>query len=131
LLDVSTAQAPEDFFEPYSTDRTAEYIYRIADLEGRLDSSKKQTTVAMRQAEKSAALSQKVSLLEDQVSALIAKVVHLEECDLYMIEVLEAATGQLSCKLSKAPCFRVVPLCCSHPFFAWAYVWSLLLKITE
>jgi hypothetical protein len=103
LLDVSAAQAPEDFLEPDSTNRVAEYIDRIADLEGRLDSLKKQTTVAMRQDEKSTALSQKVSLLEDQVSALTTKVVHLKECDLYMIEVLEAATGQLSCKLSEAP----------------------------
>jgi hypothetical protein len=57
----------------------------------------------MGQAEKSAALSQKVSLLEDRVSALIAIIVHLEEYDLYMIEVTEATSGQLSCNLSGAP----------------------------
>jgi hypothetical protein len=48
-------------------------------------------------------LSQKVSLLEDEVSALMAKIVHLEECDLYMAEVIEAASGQLSCKLPGGP----------------------------
>jgi hypothetical protein len=64
---------------------------------------KKQATIAMGQAKKSAALSQKVYLLEDRVSALIAIIVHLEEYDLYMIEVIEATSGQLSCNLSRAP----------------------------
>jgi hypothetical protein len=57
----------------------------------------------MGQAKKSAALSHKGSLLEDRVSTLIAKIVHLEECDLYMIEFIEVMSGKLSCKLSGAP----------------------------
>jgi hypothetical protein len=50
----------------------------------------------MGQAEKAATSSQKVSLLEDQLFALMNKIVHLEECNLYMIKVIEAASGQLS-----------------------------------
>jgi hypothetical protein len=49
------------------------------------------------------ALSQKVSSLENQMSALMAKIAHLEECDLYMTEIIEAASEQLSCKLLGAP----------------------------
>jgi hypothetical protein len=64
LLDTSAAQTPKAFLEPDS-DRIAKYVGRIADLEGRLNSLKKQTTIAMGRAEKSTALSQKVSLLED------------------------------------------------------------------
>jgi hypothetical protein len=40
-----------------------------------------------------------VSSLEAQLSALMVKVVHLKECDLYMTEIIEAASEQLSCKL--------------------------------
>jgi hypothetical protein len=64
---------------------------------------KQQTTIAIGQAEKSAALSQKVSLFEDQMSVLMAKVVQLEECDLYMTEIVEAASEQLQCKSLGAP----------------------------
>jgi hypothetical protein len=59
----------------------------------------------MAQAEKSAILSQRISLLEDKISALTARIVHLKEYDLYMIEVIEAASGQLSCKLYATSCF--------------------------
>jgi hypothetical protein len=57
----------------------------------------------MEQTKKSATLSQKVSSLKGQLSALMAKVVYLEECDLYMTEIIEAASKQLSCKLLGAP----------------------------
>jgi hypothetical protein len=71
----------------------------------------------MGQAKKAVALSQKVSLLKDQVSALLVEIVHLEECDLYMIEVIEAASGQLLVSCLELPSFCVViPLCCSHHF---------------
>jgi hypothetical protein len=52
----------------------------------------------MSQAEKSAALSQKVSSLEEQMSALMAKFIQLEECDLYMTKIVEAASEQLQYK---------------------------------
>jgi hypothetical protein len=47
----------------------------------------------MGQAKKSVALSPKASILEEQVSILMSKVVHLEECDLYTMEIIEAASG--------------------------------------
>jgi hypothetical protein len=102
-INTVISQAPEVSSEPDPLDRTTEHVRRIADLEGRLNALKRQTTIAMGQDEKSAALSQKVSLLEEQVSILMAKVVHLEESDLYMIEIIEAVSGHLSCKLLGAP----------------------------
>jgi hypothetical protein len=33
----------------------------------------------------------RVSSLEDQVSGLMAKIIHLEECDLFLVEVIELA----------------------------------------
>jgi hypothetical protein len=52
----------------------------------------------MSQAEKSAVLSQKVSSIGEQMFALMAKVIQLKECDLYMTKIVEAANEQLQCK---------------------------------
>jgi hypothetical protein len=64
---------------------------------------KQQTIIAMGQAKKSIALSKKVSSLEDQMCVLIVKLVQLEECDLYMTEIVEEASKQLQCKSLGAP----------------------------
>jgi hypothetical protein len=53
----------------------------------------------MEQAEKSSDVLNKVSSLEDQMSILMAKIVQLEECDIYMTEIIETACEQLQCKL--------------------------------
>jgi hypothetical protein len=37
------------------------------------------------------------------MSSLVARITHLEECDLYMTKVIKAASEQLSCKLLGAP----------------------------
>jgi hypothetical protein len=42
----------------------------------------------------------RVSSLEDEVSSLVDKVMHLEECDSYLIEIIESACEQLTCKFS-------------------------------
>jgi hypothetical protein len=52
---------------------------------------KRQAKTAVDQAEKSFGLMKQVSLLESQVSDLMAKIVHLEECDSFLIEVIELA----------------------------------------
>jgi hypothetical protein len=49
----------------------------------------------MEQAEKSSNLLKKVSSLEDQMSILMAKIVQLEECDIYMTEIIKTACEQL------------------------------------
>jgi hypothetical protein len=52
---------------------------------------------------KSSTLSQKVSSLKDQMSVLMARIVQLEECDLYMTKIVEVASDQLSCKFVWSP----------------------------
>jgi hypothetical protein len=55
------SQVLEVSSEPDPLDCTAEHVRRIADLEGRLNTLKRHTTIAMGQAEKATAF----SLLED------------------------------------------------------------------
>jgi hypothetical protein len=97
-IDIASSQAPVVPSKPESPDRCAEHLSRIADLEGQVLILKHQTITVMDQAKKSSALSEKVSSLGDQMSILMAKVVQLEECDLYMTKIIEAASEQLQCK---------------------------------
>jgi hypothetical protein len=97
-IDMASSQAPEIALEPEVPDHTAEHILRIAYLEGRVKVLKQQIRTAMDQAEKFAALSQKVSSPEDQISVLRSKIVQLEDGALYMTEIIEVASEQLLCK---------------------------------
>jgi hypothetical protein len=85
---------------PRSPCRCVEYLSRISDLEGRLVLLKRQAKSALVQAGKSYSLMRRVSSLEYQVSCLVAKVMHLEECDSYLVEIIESACEQLKCKFS-------------------------------
>jgi hypothetical protein len=51
----------------------------------------------MARAGKSFGLMKKVSSLESQVSDLMAKIVHLEECDTFLVGIIESACEQLHC----------------------------------
>jgi hypothetical protein len=57
----------------------------------------------MGQARKSFGLMKRVSSLESQVSDLIAKIVHLEECDAFLVGIIESACEQLQCEFLEAP----------------------------
>jgi hypothetical protein len=50
---------------------------------------KRQAKNAIEQAGKSFGLMKQVSSLESQMSDLMAKIVHLKECDSFLIEVIE------------------------------------------
>jgi hypothetical protein len=52
---------------------------------------------------KSFGLLKKVSSLESQMSILMAKIVQLEECDVFLTEIIELACEQLEYKLLRAP----------------------------
>jgi hypothetical protein len=67
--------------------RCTEYLSRI-DLEGRLSLMKRQAKTAMNQASKSYGLMKQVSILEDKVSGLVARVMHLEECNSFTLYVV-------------------------------------------
>jgi hypothetical protein len=67
---------------------------------------KRQAKTDVDQAGKSFGLMKHVSSLESQVSDLMAKIVHLEECDSFLIEIIESACEQLQCEFLEAPlCF--------------------------
>jgi hypothetical protein len=96
--DMDSSRDPDIFLEPKIPDRTAEYVHRITDLEGRVKMLKRKVIIYMEQAEKSSVLSRTVSLLEGQLSSLWSKITSVEDGDFYMTEILEAASDQLNCK---------------------------------
>jgi hypothetical protein len=49
---------------------------------------------------KACGLMKRISVLDDKVSGLVAKVVHHEECDSYVIGIIESACEMLRCKIS-------------------------------
>jgi hypothetical protein len=79
---------------PHSPCRCAKHSSRISDLEGRLSLLKCQAKTDVDQAGKSFDLMKRVSLLENRVSDLMAKIIHLEECDSFLIGIIESACEQ-------------------------------------
>jgi hypothetical protein len=71
--------------------RCDEYSSRIADLESRLTLSKRQAQMAIDKASKSCGFMKKISILEDKVSSLTTKIVHLEKCDSFLVGIIESA----------------------------------------
>jgi hypothetical protein len=71
--------------------RCAEYSSRIADLESRLTLAKCQAQMAMNKAGQFCGFMKQISILEDKVSGLTAKIVHLEECDSFLVCIVESA----------------------------------------
>jgi hypothetical protein len=59
---------------------------------------KRQSKTAMNQASKSYGLMKHVYILEDKVLGLVARVMHLEECDSFLVDFIESACEQLKCK---------------------------------
>jgi hypothetical protein len=68
------------------------------DLEGRLSLMKHQASTALGQASKSYGLMKQVFVLEDKVLSLVAQVIHLKECDSFLVDFIESACEQLKCK---------------------------------
>jgi hypothetical protein len=100
---MSNSGVPSD---PRSHCRCAEHLSRISDLEGRLSLLKRQAKTAVDQVGRSFGLMKQVSSLESQVSDLMAKIIHLEECDSFLVEIIELACEQLQCEFLEAPlCF--------------------------
>jgi hypothetical protein len=61
---------------------------------------KRQAKTASNQAGKSYGLMKQISFLEDKVSGLVAQVMHLRECDSFLVDFIESACEQLKCKFS-------------------------------
>jgi hypothetical protein len=70
--------------------------------------SKRQAQMAMDKASKSCGFMKQISILEDKVSSLTAKIMHLEECDSFLVGIIKSSCELLRCKF---PCD--FPLCFS------------------
>jgi hypothetical protein len=80
---------------PRSACRCKEYALRILDLESHLSLLKRQAQIALDKASKSCGFMKQISVLEDKVSGLMAKIVHLEECDSFLIGIVESICEML------------------------------------
>jgi hypothetical protein len=73
----------------------ADYSSRISDLEARLTLAKRQAQMAMDKASKACGLTKQISILDDKVSSLTAKIVHHEECNSFVLGIIESACEML------------------------------------
>jgi hypothetical protein len=74
-------------------------LLRILDLEGCLSLMKRQAQIAMDKASKSCGFMKQISILEDKVSGLMAKIMHLEECDSFLVGIVQSVCEMLRCKV--------------------------------
>jgi hypothetical protein len=87
--------SPVDMFDsrialpPRSSCRCKEYTLRISDLESHLSLMKHQAQIALDKVSKSCGFMKQISILEDKVSGLMAKIMHLEECNSFLIGIIE------------------------------------------
>jgi hypothetical protein len=82
--------------------------------------------MAIGKASKSCGFVKKIYILEDKVSSLTARIVHLKECDSFLVGIIESACELLRCKF---PCqsslclFNAMLL--SHDFYCCRYLLGL------
>jgi hypothetical protein len=95
------ASSPTNIFDfgasspPHPSCQCSEHLLRISDLEGRLSLMKRQAQLAMDKASKSCGFMKQISILEDKVLGLTAKIVHLEECDSFLVGIVESVCEML------------------------------------
>jgi hypothetical protein len=66
-------------------------------------------------ASKTCGLMKQISILHNEVSGLVAKVVHHEECNSFVIGIIESACEMLRCKIP-----------CDFSFFLWFHCCSVM-----
>jgi hypothetical protein len=93
---------------PHPSCQCTEYSLRISDLEGRLSLMKCQAKLALDKASKSCGFMKQISILEDKVSGLMAKIVISKNVTPFLL-------------VSSSPSVR----CCDVRFLA-AFLFSLL-----
>jgi hypothetical protein len=76
----------------------AEHSLRISDLETRFTLAKRQAQMAFDKASKTSNLTKQVSVLDDKVSSLTATILHHEECNSFLLGIIESACEMLRCK---------------------------------
>jgi hypothetical protein len=75
-----------------------EYSSRISDLEAHLTLAKCQAQMAFDKASKTSNLMKQVSILDDKVSSLTAKILHHKESNSFVLGIIESACEMLRCK---------------------------------
>jgi hypothetical protein len=74
---------------------------------------KRQAKLAVDKASKSCSFMKQISVLEDKVSGLMAKIVHLEECNSFLIGIVKSVCEMLRCEVScSLSCFLLFHCCC-------------------
>jgi hypothetical protein len=83
--------------------------------------------MAMDKASKSWGYVKQISILEDKVSGLTAKIVHLEECDPFLVGIVEFVCEMLRCEVPcNLPLFLFTPLLVANDFsLSQALAWTL------
>jgi hypothetical protein len=126
------APSPADAFDsgiaspPCSSCQCVEYSSWILDLESRLSLAKRQAQMAMYKASKACGYMKQISILEDKVSGLMARVVHLEESDSFLIGIVESACELLRCKVScNFPLFPFTPMLLADDFYCCRHLLGL------
>jgi hypothetical protein len=112
---------------PRSSCWCTEYLSRISDLEGCLSLMKCQARIALDKASKSHGLMKQISILEDKVSSLVARITHFEECDSFLVGIVESVCEMLLCKVSRSLLFFFCSSFCELTLFApQVLAWILL-----
>jgi hypothetical protein len=96
---------PQISSTPSRCHQCAEYSSRISDLEVHLTSAKCQAQTVFDKASKASSLTKQVSILDDKVSSLTAKILHHEECNSFLLGIVESACEMLRTILESKNCF--------------------------
>jgi hypothetical protein len=91
---------PQISSTPSRCSQCEEHSSRISDLEARLSLAKCQAQTAIKKASQASGYMKKISSLEEKVSSLTAKVLHNEECESFILGIVESACELLRCELS-------------------------------
>jgi hypothetical protein len=83
---------------PSRCSRCAEYSSKVSDLEARLTLAKRQAQMAISKASKASGYMKQISSLDEKVSSLTARIVHNEECESFILGIVESACEMLRCK---------------------------------
>jgi hypothetical protein len=98
-----------------------------------LTSAKRQAQAAFDKASKVSSLMKQVSILDNEVSSLTAKILHHEECNSFLLGIVESACEMLRCEYlffdSFFPYLRTAFFVIS--LLLQVLVWILLLKNVE
>jgi hypothetical protein len=85
---------------PSRCSRCAKYSSRVSDLVARLTLAKRQAQMAIDKASKASGYMKQISSLDEKVSSLTAKIAHNEECESFILGIVESACEMLRCKFS-------------------------------